>query len=306
MIISEFLKEGSNKKCRPRIFQIICDECGKEYVIDYSNQKKGVEKYNKDLCQSCKQKEQYKSGKRSRIQCFNGGMASKKLMQNKKIDEIYSDSEKIFRIKKQCSFPGIKNPMYGKNYQTIGLKKFSNSMVGKKFIDIYGEERSIEIRKKLSMPGEMNPMYGKSSPVGSGNGWSGWYKGWFFRSLHELAYMINVIERFNLSWKNAEISDLKIAYFDWKQNKRTYVADFLIENKYLVEIKPKKLHKSKSVQLKKEAAIKFCSNKNLTYKLTYSPKLLSNIELKILIDAGIVELLDRYKDKYKQLKINTL
>jgi hypothetical protein len=306
MIISEFLKDGTNKKCRPRIFQIICDKCKNEYKIDYTNHKKGITKYGADFCQSCKQKEQYRTGERSKSQCFNGGIASKKLMGNKKIEEIYDDIEKINRIKKECSLPGNKNPMYGKKYQTIGLKKFTESITGKKLIDIYGAEKAKKMRLKMSMPGELNPMYGKPSPHGSGNGWSGWYNGWFFRSLHELSYMINVIERFNLSWKNAEASDLKIEYLDWENKKRTYVADFLIENKYLIEVKPKKLHKSKLVILKKEAAIKFCSDKKLTYKLTYPSKLLSHIELKLLIDNGKIELLDRYKEKYKQLKMNII
>jgi hypothetical protein len=38
-------------------------------------------------------------------------------------------------------------------------------------------------------------MYGKPSPNGSGNGW-------YFISLHELSYMVNVIERFKLKWNS--------------------------------------------------------------------------------------------------------
>ncbi|MBR4316812.1 MAG: hypothetical protein IKP65_07630 [Alphaproteobacteria bacterium] len=43
----------------------------------------------------------------------------------------------------------------------------------------------IELKKKYSekSKGKNNPMYGKPAPKGSGNGVSGWYKGWFFRSL---------------------------------------------------------------------------------------------------------------------------
>lgn len=305
MIISEFLKEGSNKKCRPRIFQIICDECGKEYVIDYSNQKKGVEKYNKDLCQSCKQKEQYKSGKRSRDQCHKGGEKSKQKLKGKSFKELFSN-EKYLKIKDKISKSGNSNPMYGNSYHTFGLKNYSASIKGQNFDEIYGVQKSKEIKEKISKPGELNPMYGKPSPKGSGNGWSGWYKGWYFRSLHELSYMINVIERFSFSWKNAETADLTIPYFDFEGEKKTYVADFLIGEKYLVEIKPKKLHGSQLVKKKKQAAIKFCSNKNLTYKLTYPPKLLTYDEIKLLVDNGVIELLDRYKEKYKQLKMNML
>ena len=42
-------------------------------------------------------------------------------------------------------------------------------------------------------------MYGRFSPRGSGNGWSGWYKEWYFRSLLELSYMINET-KFNMGY----------------------------------------------------------------------------------------------------------
>jgi hypothetical protein len=305
MFISEILQEGSHKKCRPRIFHIICDQCRKEYTINYSNWKKGVEKYNRDLCRSCKQKEQYKSGKRSKDQCFKGGKKSKEKLEGKSFKELFSE-EKYVKIKEKISKLGNLNPMYGKSDHTFGLKKYSSSIKGNTFDEIHGEKRSNEIKQKISRPGKLNPMYGKPSPIGSGNGWSGWYKGWYFRSLHELSYMIYVIERFNLVWKSAERNELKIEYLDWNRKKRTYVADFLIGEKYLVEIKPKKLHGSKLVNLKKEAAIKFCLEKKLTYKLTNSSKLLSYSELKNLIDSGEVELIERYKAKYKQIKNNIL
>ena len=80
-------------------------------------------------------------------------------------------------------------------------------------------------------------MYGKPSPQGSGNGWSGWYKGWYFRSLLELSYMILVIERFNISWSNGE--KIKITYKNFSGINRNYFPDFLLNNKYIIEIKPK-------------------------------------------------------------------
>jgi hypothetical protein len=101
-------------------------------------------------------------------------------------------------------------------------------------------------------------------------GWSGWYKGWYFRSLHELSYMINIIERFKFNWKSAERKELKI------------------------------------VQLKKEAAINFCKNKNLIYKLTCPSKLLSLEDIELLINTNKLEFISRYKEKYKQLKINLI
>ncbi len=307
MIISEFLKEGTNKKCRPRIFQIRCDNCSKEYNIDYTNQKRGFIKYHKDLCQSCKQLEQYKSGERSKEQCYKGGEESRKKMAGKKISELYS-SEKCSEIQHKCSFPQEKNPMYGKNYQSYGLIKYGKDRLGKSNEEFFGKEKSNQIKLKLSLAtsGKNNPMYGKPTPMGSGNGWSGWYKEWYFRSLLELSYMINVIERFHLEWKSAETSDLKIKYKGFNGIEKTYVADFIINEKYLVEIKPKKLHNSKIVQIKKNAAEDFCKERNFIYKLTYPPKLLSFEEIEILLSSNKLRFIDRYQEKYNSLKMNNL
>jgi hypothetical protein len=304
MIISEYLQEGTNKKCRPRILQIKCDNCSKEYKRNYTDQKRGFQKYDKDLCQSCKQLEQYKTGERSKKQCYEGGKASKKKMQGKSIQDLYPP-EKCSEIQIKCSFRGIKNPMYGKNFHSRNLVQRNKSLKGKKFIEIYGNEKSEKIKEKISQKtaGKNNPMYGKPSPIGSGNGWSGWYKGWYFRSLHELSYMINVIERFNLEWKSADQKEFKIFYRDFNKIDKTYVADFIINKKYLVEIKPKKLHRSKIVLLKKEAAEKFCKERGFIYKLR-DTKILSAKDINEFINSGQIEFLDRYKEKYKQLKIN--
>jgi hypothetical protein len=173
---------------------------------------------------------------------------------------------------------------------------------GKTFEEIHGLEKAKEIKEKLSkaFSGEKNPMFGKPAPQGSGNGWSGWYKGWFFRSLKELSYMINIIERFNLKWESAEIKKYKINYVDWNGNNRTYYADFIIENKYLVEIKPKCLWNSNIVKRKKEAALEFCNKHNLKYKLTESPKLIQSEQLLFLINEGVLKFTNKYQEKFKK------
>lgn len=178
MIISEFLQEGTNKKCRPRILQIECDNCLKEYKIDYANQNKGFKKYNIDLCQSCKQLEQYKTGERSKDQCYKGGEASKKKMKGKIIQDLY----------------------------------------------------------------------------------------------------------------------LKIFYKDFNEINKTYVADFLINEKYLVEIKPKTLHKSKIIQRKKEAANIFCKEKKLIYKLLDSP-ILTREKITKLYKTNQIKFIKRYEPR---------
>jgi hypothetical protein len=59
--------------------------------------------------------------------------------------------------------------------------------------------------------------------------------------------------------------------------------------------------RSKIVQLKKEAAILFCNNKGLIYKLTCSPKLLLYSDIKRLIDNKSIQFTERYKEKFDNL-----
>ena len=111
--------------------------------------------------------------------------------------------------------------------------------------------------------------------------------------------MINVIERFNFLWESAETKKYKIKYFDYKGTERTYHPDFCIEGKYLVEIKPKKLWWSDNVVRKKNAAIQFCHQNNLKYKLTYPVKTLSFNDIKILVNLNKIIFTDRYNKKFK-------
>jgi len=142
-------------------------------------------------------------------------------------------------------------------------------------------------------------MFGKPSPQGSGNGWSGWYNGWFFKSLKELSFMINVIERFKFSWESGETKKYRVSYVDYKKTNRNYFSDFILNEKFMVEIKPKKLQNSINVKLKKEAAIKFCEKHGLTYKLLAPIKTLSYEDIKLLIQENKLEFIDRYKQKFE-------
>jgi hypothetical protein len=280
-----------NKKFHPVIRQrviIICDKCLKEHTFPkYYSYIQGLEKYEKDLCLSCRRKLQY----------FNAGEGAKNSMREKTYEEIYGiEKANKLKIQKSNQYSGKGNPNYNRGWHGIHPSQFQK---GKTKEEIYGIEKAIKIKESISksVSGERNPMYGKPTPIGSGNGWSGWYKGWYFRSLHELSFMINVIERFKFRWKSAGQKDLRILYYDGKN--RTYTADFIVNEKYMVEIKPKKLHYSKNVQLKKLAADEFCQKNNLVYKLIDPVKLLSHSDIKILIDNKEIEFIKRYKEKWE-------
>ena len=180
--------------------------------------------------------------------------------------------------------------MYGKTYYGIWVEKYGIEEADKKLI---------EFKSNLSnkMSGSNNPMYGKPSPQGSGNGWSGWYKGWFFRSLKELSYMINEIEGKNKQWRTAETKDLRMPYIDYKGDDRTYTADFLVDEKELIEVKPEKLKSSITVRLKQKAAQKFCKKQGYIYKIEDVEKL-SKEDINKLHANGDIKFTKRYEEKY--------
>jgi len=306
MILSK-IKIGKYTK-KPIVTQRInlkCDECPKEYESILKNQARGFKKYNKDLCRSCKQKEQYKQGLRTE-QSIKAGEGAKRNLSGKTIYEIHT-KETADKIRKKISnkVKGKKNPNYGGKYSHGYGNDIWKGILNKSWEDRYGKEKSNEMKLSLSFHnvGKNNSMYGKPSPAGSGNGWSGWYKGWLFRSLLELSYVINVLERFNLSWESAEIKKYKIPYINWDGTLRNYYPDFIVNEKYLIEVKPKSLQKSSQVLLKKKAAEIFCKNNNFIYKLTSPVKTLSIDNIKILVDKGIIEFTKRYQEKYKTLTV---
>jgi len=206
------------------------------------------------------------------------------------VDRSFSQT-KEFREK--SARKGIKNGMYGISYYDVWVVKYGEEEANKKLIDL-------KKRKSIQTSGKNNPMYGRKSPVGSGNGWSGWYKGWYFRSLKELSYMIYVIEKNRYKWISAETKELRIPYIDYNGKDKTYVADFFINNSILVEVKPKQLMGTINNRLKKEAAIKFC--KIFGYKYVMVDVKL--IEVSILIDLyknGQVVLIEKYNKKLEKI-----
>lgn len=94
-------------------------------------------------------------------------------------------------------------------------------------------------------------MYGKPSPIGSGNGWSGWYKNIYFRSILELSTMI-YFEKNNIKFESAE--RYRIPYFFFERE-RTYCPDFYLpQTDEYIECKYSKLINTPNVLAKSKAA----------------------------------------------------
>lgn len=270
-----------------------CPKCNKELIYVNAQSLYGAKK-RKTWCYECRKKEV-----------------------NSRPD--FQEKKKIIDNSFKQKFIGDGNPFYGKTHskKTKDLirkntpRKFGkdnpcyNKSVYDWWIENEGKEvadkKLIELKKKISITssGENNPMYGKPSPQGSGNGWSGWYNGWYFRSLHELSYMVKVIERFHLNWESGEQKKYLMKYVDWEGKQRNYFCDFVIGGKYLVECKPKKLHGSVSVQSKVVGAKKFCHRNGFKYKLI-SPIMLNDKEMMMLYKTGKIKFLKKYEEKFKK------
>ena len=177
------------------------------------------------------------------------------------------------------------------------------------WVEKYGEEeanqRMENCKRKHSKnnSGENNPMHGKPSPQGSGNGWSGHYKGLYFRSLKELSFILNYLERFNLQYSSLERKEHQVSYVDWEGKVRNYYGDFLIGGKYFVEIKPKRLQETPSNKAKFEAAKAFCEEKGMKFKLI-DPKV--NLDqIRELYLSGEVKFLPKYEKKMEEILTKT-
>ena len=206
----------------------------------------------------------------------------------KSLDRSYTQKDS-FRETMSNVTSGKNNPMYGKSVYDIWVAKY-----GKNYAD--NRKKEIAEIKSKKMSGKNNPMYGKPSPKGSGGGWSGWYNNWYFRSLRELSYMINVIEKNNLKWRSAE-GAINIPYIDFKGRSRTYRPDFIIEESLLLEIKPKKLMFTDNNRRKVEAAKIFCKDNDMEYRII-DVKIMPPEQLKGLYLDGKIKFIKKWDDVF--------
>ena len=205
---------------------------------------------------------------------------------------LLSEEEKKIRNKKKGNC-GNKNPMYGKSVYDVWVEKY-----GKEEADRRNKE--MQRKKSEKNKGKNNPMYGKPAPKGSGNGISGWYKEWYFRSFRELSYMVNVIEKEGHEWRSLDNTpDFRIKYLDKDGHERSYCPDFLIDNKIIVEIKPKKLQGLDSVVRKQNAAIMYCKTRNLVHIIT-DVEILDFSIIEKMVNDGVVRLTDKSLKKFNQ------
>lgn len=170
------------------------------------------------------------------------------------------------------------------------LKKYGKEEADKR-MDLMREKH------RINATGSKNNMYGKPSPAGSGNGWSGWYNEHYFRSLRELMFLIYA-DRFQLKLTSLEKRSYKIVYTDPLGVERNYFADYLVNDKYFIEIKPKKLQQTPNNKAKYMAALEVCKYNNWEFRYI-DPKINSKL-IKNLWIEGRIAFLPRYEEKIKE------
>lgn len=206
------------------IVYLQCDVCSNEftriaYIVKNSRKNQGC-----DLCPSCARKATSK----------RAGKIIQNRYKGKKIEEIVGE-ERGDKIRKLLSFQrlGEKNHNYQGRHQKFPVRTGS-------FIEQYGEEKAAIIKKKISIAttGSNNPMYGKPSPKRSGSGISGHFKQYYFRSLLELTFILNMLDK-NIKFESCD--GHKNFRFNYKINgiDKTYFPDFYLKDTdEFIEVKP--------------------------------------------------------------------
>lgn len=189
---------------------------------------------------------------------------------------------------------GTNNPMFGISLTERILSKWGDE----------GQDKVAEWKKKQSakMAGVHNISFGKIRE-NSGRSYKGWYKGLFFRSSYELAFIIGFEETVGHLPHSAE-NRIKIAIEPGK----TYTPDFMCEDTNTIyEIKASRFLADN--QHKFNAAMDYCVGRSLSYVIV-TEKDLSHLPpesgvlkwLGQLVDAGDVVLTDKTVEKVNARK----
>lgn len=217
-------------------FVRICPRCNEE--ISYKHEGSFLKaESKKSFCRSCTNKTKNNS-------CLvawerDYGKEGSKLRMEQMIEKMTTTrnndpyARALESQRKSKATKGSNNPMHGKSLYSVWLATLGEEEADKK-------RRELNAKRSKNATGENNPMFGKPSPLGSGNGWKGWYKDIYFASLNELYYLKYLLDN-NISFENGEKKKYKIPY-SFMNKKWNYFLDFyLSDTDEYVEIKPRKL-----------------------------------------------------------------
>lgn len=201
---------------------------------------------------------------------------TKEEMHRPEIYQKYLESrKKINYLSFKLKFDRTNLEIKKRQYTAERAKKISHARKqwwkerkGKTVEELYGDEKGALIREKKSQQtkGKNNPAYGKVYDNAGRH--RGFYKNKLFRSLWEYSYM-KFLEQSNISLNDVEYESILIRYTN-NGGGRTYRPDFFItKQRKLIEIKSKWHldNNAELINIKKEAALKWCKDNNATYEI---------------------------------------
>lgn len=250
----------------------ICKICNKERDVNYYNKNPGN-------CRNC-------ANKIKSLGSNNGFYGKKHTTETKSKIGKYARTEKQKQqAREQLSLVSNRRPFYD-----IWVEKYGKEEADKKLIEY-------KLKQSQLNSGENNSMYGKPAPMGSGNGWSGWYEGVFFRSILELSYLYFLLEK-GIKFESGE-KKLHSVEYEYVGKKRSYFPDYyLLETDEYVEVKPKKLINTELNKVKACAILS--AGKRFNYITEDNIDILCSDIIDKLYDDNKLKWIDRYDKKYHE------
>jgi len=306
-------------KCRERIrdekkkvvHKRSCPVCGKEITYAAKFYRDDAERAGRK-CHSCSAKESSnrEDVKKRLSECAKLNIGSRnpfwgKTHSKETIEKIKNRDKSFFKTKeykekRSKRYSGSGNNMFGKSLYDVWLSKYGKEEADRRLAE-FGEKSRRRNR------GSGNPMFGKrgvpKKPYSRDGAysWSGWYKEYHFRSLLELSFFILVLEPHDCTWKSAERKKYWVRYIDKEGVECWHYADFVVNDEYIVEIKPWKLLHDIDNILKRLAMEEFCWENGFKYRV-FDVKTISFEKFKELCENGSVSLDKNGMRKLEKLK----
>lgn len=268
-------KKRQNLK-RVGLFFKNCPKCNKKITFTYKNAFEKSLKEN-SLCSSCSN-----SGEKNGMFGKTGEKChwfGKKHTEEtkRKLSKVNTGRKHTEETKRKISeYKKINNPMKGGVFYLDWIKKYGQEVADEKM-------QSYRQKRIDNNTGSNHPRFGKPPPKAGGWGLSGWFNGFYFRSLKELMFLIYA-KRFNLEVISGEKKQYRILYSNGQKN---YFVDFIVNNKFLVEIKPKVFQKTAENLEKFSAAKEHCLQNNLIFKVI-DPPIIFDVIYELFVNNEVV------------------
>lgn len=273
----------SKFKARDKL-TLVCEQCSIEFCRMVGNIKSSQARWNRDLCEKC--------AKRHGL--ILAGETVQRRHKGKKLSAIVGET-RATEIKALLSAQrlGEKNHNFGGAHQKFAVRTGTYERQ-------YGAEKAATIRQKISkaLSGKNNPMFGIPAPKRTGGGISGHYKTFYFRSLLELSFILQ-LEKQAVRFESCDQCGKFKFNYQFAGALRTYFPDFYLPGTHtIIEVKPARLTKHHVNVLKGDAVLaagfgfKFISENDITR--------LHKSDLLALIDSGVVTI---DKNKMRMLHV---